>query len=562
MGGGNAKNAIGAGGIKIMKILVLNGSPRPATSNTMKLTTAFLEGMGSHNIETVNISEKNIEPCRGCFCCWEKTPGKCVIADDMETLLRKYREAQLVIWSFPLYCFGLPSKIKAFMDRLLPLTLPFINEMADGKPVHPARYDLGAQRYILISTCGFFTVENNYDALVKQFDILFGGRYTKILCPQGELFRVPQLRGRTDEYLELVRKAGAEYLSAGRFSPETEKQLAVPLYPKEAFIEMANASWEIAETADAGNSPAQINPAERLLRQMAAVYMPLPNAPKEEKRVEFFFTDSGETYQLIAGENGASFVNDAAVFGPYSVRIETPLSIWQDISKGKISGTEALFLGKYRVLGDFSLMTTVMLGFSSGKAQMSATQGPIKKPSNKKRSMLILLLPFLALWILLPVLENLGALAAILISACVPFAACIFRLSPYDTVAAFLVTFLSVAFLADVPLSIVVTLSYVLFCGMWLVSLLLKIPLCAWYSAGGYGGDEAFGNPLFVRTNRIITGLWGVLYLCVSVWTWFFMKSDYASFVGIVNSIAPALAGLFTAAFVKWYPARYAQKVR
>ena len=34
-----------------MNILVLNGSPRSGASNTMKLTTTFLEGMGRHSIE-------------------------------------------------------------------------------------------------------------------------------------------------------------------------------------------------------------------------------------------------------------------------------------------------------------------------------------------------------------------------------------------------------------------------------------------------------------------------------------------------------------------------------
>ena len=542
-----------------MDILVLNGSPRSGSSNTMKLTTAFLEGMGRHSVETVNISGEHIEPCKGCFCCWEKTPGKCIIADDMETLLRKFREAELVIWNFPLYLFGAPSKMKAFMDRLLPLNLPFINETADGKPVHPARYDLDTQRHILISTCGFFTVENNYDALIKQFDILFGERYAKILCPQGELFRIPQLRGRTDEYLGLVRQAGAEYFSDGSFSTETEKQLAVPLYPKGAFIEMANASWEIAGTPGVTETPGQANQRERLLRQMAAAYAPLPNAPKDEKRIEFYFTDLGETYQIKTSETGAAFINEAADFAPCSVRIETPFDVWQDISKGKITGAEALFLGKYRVLGDFSLMTTVVSGFSPGKAQTSREM-PLREQSIKKRSMLVLLMPFLALWVLLPIFGNAGALAAILISACVPFAAHFYRFSPYDTVAAFMATVLSIAFLTGVPMPITVTFSYVLFSVLWFVSLFLKIPLCAWYSASGYGGDEAFDNPLFIRTNRIIAGLWAVLYLCVSVWTWFFMKSTFASFVGLVNSIAPALAGIFTAAFVKWYPARYARK--
>jgi hypothetical protein len=152
-----------------------------------------------------------------------------------------------------------------------------------------------------------------------------------------------------------------------------------------------------------------------------------------------------------------------------------------------------------------------------------------------------------------------GALAAIFIGACVPFAVRFFRLSPYDTAAAFLTTLLGAAFLAGIPLSITVTLSYVLFSGLWLVSLFPKIPLCAWYSANDYGGDEAFNNSLFLHTNRIIVALWGVLYLCTSVWTWFLMKSDFAPFIGLVNSVVPTLAGLFTAVFVKWYPAHYAR---
>ena len=49
-------------------------------------------------------------------------------------------------------------------------------------------------------------------------------------------------------------------------------------------------------------------------------------------------------------------------------------------------------------------------------------------------------------------------------------------------------------------------------------------------------------------------------YLGVSVFTWFLMDSIYASLAGLFNSIAPAIAGIFTAVFSKWYPAYYSQK--
>lgn len=531
-----------------MSILVLNGSPRSGASNTMKLTSAFLQGLNRNDVEIINIAKVNIQPCRGCFVCWEKTPGKCCVNDDMQNLFQKYLKAELVIWSFPLYYYNMPSQMKAFIDRLLPENLPFIEDV-NGRAGHPARFDLSAQKNILISTCGFFTVKNNYEALEKQFDIIFADNYVKIFCPQGELFSIPHLTERTNEYLEIVKQAGTEYSLRGKFSAETETKLAEPLFKTEAFIEMANAHWRINET-DNTEKKTQPGSNERLLRQMSAIYSPTANAPKNEKTIEFFFTDTNETYQLRIKGNKSTFLKETSDFIPYSVRIETPSEVWQDISAGKANGQEALFQNKYRVLGDFSLMTSLMDGFSVRKSQAP----------QKKRSMFILLLPFLALWILLPIFNNIGAFAAIIISACIPFLARFYRLSPYDTAGAFIASVLSAALLIGVSSQIIVTLSYLIFSSLWLTSLFCRIPLCAWYSANNYNGDEAFDNPLFISTNRIIAAFWGILYLGVSVFTWFFMQSVYASFIGLINSIAPAIAGIFTVFFVRWYPAHCARK--
>jgi multimeric flavodoxin WrbA len=50
-----------------MKTLVLNGSPKAGASNTMKLTNAFLQGLGKNDIEIIDITKINIQPCKGCF---------------------------------------------------------------------------------------------------------------------------------------------------------------------------------------------------------------------------------------------------------------------------------------------------------------------------------------------------------------------------------------------------------------------------------------------------------------------------------------------------------------
>ena len=229
-----------------MKILVINGSPRMEGSNTIKLTNAFVAGLNDcteNEVETITIARSNIKPCLGCFGCWKRTPGKCVIDDDMEQHIQKYIAADLVIWSFPLYYLGVPSGTKAFMDRLLPTKLPIIEVTSANGNRHPERYDIGNKRHVVISTCGFAATKNNFEPVSVHFGTVFAGGVTNIYCPEGELFRVPQLRFRTDEYLGYVRQAGREYAQSGSFTEETKSRLSELLFPQEEFLAMANSSW-------------------------------------------------------------------------------------------------------------------------------------------------------------------------------------------------------------------------------------------------------------------------------------------------------------------------------
>jgi len=103
-------------------------------------------------------------------------------------------------------------------------------------------------------------------------------------------------------------------------------------------------------------------------------------------------------------------------------------------------------------------------------------------------------------------------------------------------------------------------LSYLSFAIMWLASCSKeRVPLTANYSMNSYGGDDVLQNTLFLKTNRILTMLWGTLYLFTFVFTWFLIRTSVSSFVGLINSVLPIFMGIFTAWFQKWYPARVAR---
>jgi multimeric flavodoxin WrbA len=233
-----------------MKVLVVNGSPKGDKSATMNLTRAFLEGAGWTDAEIIDISKSNVSGCNGCYSCWEKTPGECVIDDDMKEFLPKLIEADVVITSFPLYSCFFPGQLKCFKDRMLPAVMPFMDKDAESGG-HPLRHDFSKQRQFMISTCGFWTAEGNYDVITKLFERGNEGnevdhRAFCIFCGQGGLFEMPELVEHTQSYLDAVRKAGSEF-AAGEISKETQEYLAQPILPREVYEKGADESWDIQE---------------------------------------------------------------------------------------------------------------------------------------------------------------------------------------------------------------------------------------------------------------------------------------------------------------------------
>ena len=479
----------------------------------------------------------------------------------MQAIIEKILWADVIIWSFPLYYFGLPGPLKNLIDRQLPMSLPFMSaETQSGG--HPSRYDMSGKRTVVISTCGFYTAKGNYSGVTDLFDRLCGkDGYTALFCGQGELFRVKELAERTGEYLSQVEKAGEEFAGEG-ITGETRAKLEQDLYPRDVFEAMADASWGVNESGE------KEEPGLVFTRQMAALYRKQA-WPGRDIALDMNYTDIGKTYRIVLGADGSRVEEEPAggAAAGYTTRINTPLSVWRSIASGEIAGDEALMKHLYSVEGDFYLMMHWDEYFGAASANASGDSadananeaGAAKNPDEPTTNMLLLLIPWIVFWVAASIDSYWGSLASVAVCVLLPVLMRQTKATLYDQISALGVGACSIALLTGASPILVIPASYFLFGLIWTVSCFTKVPLTAHYSKNSYNGDAALRNPIFMRTNRILTAAWGILYLITPLWTYFIMQTDVASYVGAINSALPALMGVFTAWFQKWYPQHIAR---
>ena len=219
----------------------------------------------------------------------------------------------------------------------------------------------------------------------------------------------------------------------------------------------------------------------------------------------------------------------------------------------------------YSVEGDFDLMMHWDDYFGaahSASGPGSAENGGFAAGTNAsepKTNMLLLLIPWIVFWVAAAIDGFWGSLLSIAICVLLPVLMRRTKATLYDQISALAVGVCSVALLTGASSALIIPASYFLFGAMWTATCFAKVPLTAHYSKNSYNGEAALRNPIFMRTNRILTAAWGVLYLITPVWTYLIMQTDAASLVGAINSILPALLGVFTAWFQKWYPRHIAR---
>ena len=163
------------------QILVLEGSPR--TGNTSTVTDWVLAGMGRGNkVRRVRLCELIIHPCQECFTCTNARKGAgCAQDDDMLELYDMMVDADLVLWTSPIFCWNVTGQTKMALDRCFALLT--------GEDM------LRGSRWALVLTAGGDAFDGA-DLAVAMFSRLsqFGGikylgQHVVASCPDGAKLR-------------------------------------------------------------------------------------------------------------------------------------------------------------------------------------------------------------------------------------------------------------------------------------------------------------------------------------------------------------------------------------
>ncbi len=344
---------------KKMKILAIQGSPRPTVSNTEILLQEFLKGARGEGAETetIYLKEKEFHPCVGCYTCWAKTPGVCVFKDDMPELLEKVKACDILVYATPLYNYNMTSLLKAFQERLLPLLDPHLIKTGEAYR-HPQRYKMD-RKMVLVSTCGFPEV-SHFDALRHVFRHMEGNGglpiIGELLMPEGELLKQEGMRENVRGVLQAAYRAGTELIKEGRVLEETEMEIQKPPVPAEELAEMANLWWDSHLEGVTQGRPVQgkVEDMRLLLRGMAAsLNSQAAGDLKATIQLEVTGKQTGDWFLSV--ENGKCTYHEGKA-NSSNLTINTPSEVWLAIANKEMDGQQAFMEGKYTAAGDMGLL--------------------------------------------------------------------------------------------------------------------------------------------------------------------------------------------------------------
>ena len=99
------------------RVIVISTSLRHGSNSDM-LADKFIEGARSagNDVEKISLIGKEIQFCKGCFACQKL--GRCVIKDDVNDIMAKVLEADVVCWATPIYYYEMSGQMKTLIDRM------------------------------------------------------------------------------------------------------------------------------------------------------------------------------------------------------------------------------------------------------------------------------------------------------------------------------------------------------------------------------------------------------------------------------------------------------------
>lgn len=150
-----------------MKVIMLHGGARKKgnTATVAGWVEDELNALG-HEVESVRLIDKNIKGCLACAKCKDnQNEVGCVLKDDGVGILEKIVSSDLVVFTSPLYFWGLAGPLKTLIDRTNSLYINY------HLPDHSSLVE--GQRHALLVTGGG-PYEENAEPVFIAFDRLQG----------------------------------------------------------------------------------------------------------------------------------------------------------------------------------------------------------------------------------------------------------------------------------------------------------------------------------------------------------------------------------------------------
>jgi len=124
-----------------MRAVVLNGARDgdEATDRVGEVLADVLKRRGCQ-IDVVQLRDVDMADCLGCFGCWVRTPGVCVVDDKARDLAQHVVQADLMVMLTPVTFGGYSYHLKKAIDRLIGIASPFFTKV-EGEVHHRPRYD-------------------------------------------------------------------------------------------------------------------------------------------------------------------------------------------------------------------------------------------------------------------------------------------------------------------------------------------------------------------------------------------------------------------------------------
>lgn len=346
-----------------MNVMVVRGNPRKK-GYTQHLTDLFVEGLreGGAGVDDIDLASRTINPCVGCYRCWTESPGRCFFRDDMDDLLPRLLECDVLVCATPLYFYGMSSSMRTFVERTLPLTREGFETTPGGLVRNRTRYPRRWSKHLVGLAAGAFKSLENFSGFVRTMELITDGVNFAagglLLRPESYLLQFSLAKPKTVKTVETAFvRAGMETAADGSISEQTLRDARMPLsIDQYHFRTYSNIYWEHvralgSEEVDAIQR-AVTTDIRILMHEMARSIDPGATA-RLRAVLQFDFPDT-DYHVRIAVDRGSCTLEEGSTESP-DLRVTVDSRTWAGVFMREIDAREALRDRRIVLDGDKSL---------------------------------------------------------------------------------------------------------------------------------------------------------------------------------------------------------------